>query len=560
MAKQNINVGVSANDGTGDTLRDGAIKLNNVINELYSQLGDNTNLQISIGSPSTNQVLKWNGSVFTEGQLALSNLTDVNVAGLTNGQVLKWNDANARWQPGDDLQGGGSGGTSITNLSNNGANDVVISAHFLPNSDSTYDLGSSSLKFRDLYLSAATIWLDDTGLSTDNVTQEITRQKRQQHTVQSIDTGATRTISSKLASEDSTQEEKFRVRFGSMKADTKLVIKDSTGTEIEVGFIDFTAESGPARGFIRVAAVGTANQSTELNVTNPLHITSKNRIVSEDEAGKIDLGGQGLNFGAGREMKIDDDGILELPANSSIRFGDQASTKVIAVDNDGNLDLAAGTDIRFGGDASKALKFDTNGNLEVPESAEIRFGSGGTKKISMDASNNLELPDSAEIKIGTKRIKIDTDGEIQVANDGSTFVDVDNGFRRQINNAPVGSSIIKGHDNATIHQPSPALLYRFSAVGSTNYTVQGPGLPGPGASDPTLILYRGFTYVFHNLSGGSHPLRVQSTTGLGQSAYTTGMSGSEQGVQTFTVPLDAPNTLYYQCTIHSAMNGTIDIR
>ena len=31
MAKQNLNIGVSANDGTGDTLRDGAIKLNNVI-------------------------------------------------------------------------------------------------------------------------------------------------------------------------------------------------------------------------------------------------------------------------------------------------------------------------------------------------------------------------------------------------------------------------------------------------------------------------------------------------------------------------------------------------
>ena len=53
MAKQNVNIGVSANDGTGDTLRDGAIKLNNVINELYDYLGDQTNLQISVGSPST---------------------------------------------------------------------------------------------------------------------------------------------------------------------------------------------------------------------------------------------------------------------------------------------------------------------------------------------------------------------------------------------------------------------------------------------------------------------------------------------------------------------------
>tara|TARA_Y100000022_G_scaffold140691_1_gene122573 strand:- start:699 stop:1559 length:861 start_codon:yes stop_codon:yes gene_type:complete len=285
-----------------------------------------------------------------------------------------------------------------------------------------------------------------------------------------------------------------------------------------------------------------------------------NRIVSEDEAGKVDLGGQELNFGAGRSMKIDGDGILELPSNSSIRFGDQASTKVIAIDGSGNLDLAAGTDIRFGGDASKALKFDNSGNLEVPENAEIRFGSGGTKKLSMDASNNLELPDSAEIKIGTKRIKLDTNGEIQVANDGTTFQDADQGFRRQINNAPVGSSIIKGHDNATIHKPSPALLYRFSGAGSSDYNVQGPGLPASGSSDPTLVLYRGFTYVFHNLSGGSHPLRIQSTTGLSGTAYTTGLTGSTTGAQTFVVPMDAPATLYYQCTIHSSMNGTLDIR
>ena len=558
MAKQNLNIGVSANDGTGDTLRDGAIKLNNVINELYNYLGDQTNLQISIGSPSTNQVLKWNGSVFTEGQLALSNLTDIDVGGLTNGQVLKWNDANSRWQPGDDLQGGGSGGTSITNLANNGSNDVVISAHLLPNSDSTYDLGSASLKFRDLYLSSATIWLDDSGLSTDTVTQEITKKKKGQHLVNSIDTGTTRTIAAKLSTENSTEQEKFHNRFSVMKADTKLELIDSTGAKASVAFVDYTAESGPARAFIRVSATGL-NASQELSATNPIHVVSLNRMVSEDEEGKIDLGGD-LTFGTGRSMKIDEDGILELPASGSIRFGDQASTKTIALDVDGNLDLTAGTEIRFGGDANKAIKFDSNGNLEIPESSEIRFGNSGTKKLAMDENDNLVLPTDAEIKVGTKRLKIDTNGELQIANDGTNFEDADGGFRRQINNAPVGSSIIKGHDNATIYKPSPTLLFRFSGVGSTAYNVQGPGFPGSGTQNATIVLYRGFTYDLHNLSGGSHPLRIQSTTGLGQSAYTTGVVGSETGVQSFTVPLDAPNTLYYQCTIHSAMNGTIDIR
>ena len=298
-----------------------------------------------------------------------------------------------------------------------------------------------------------------------------------------------------------------------------------------------------------------------MNVTGDIHITSINNLVSYNEAGTIELGDQPISFGTGREMKINSDGILELPETSSLRFGGDASTKTIAIDSNGNLDLAAGTDIRFGADANKAIKFDGSGNLEIPTGAEIRFGSGGTKKIAIDTDDNLVLPTDAEIKVGTKRIKIDTNGELQIANDGTTFQDVDQGFRRQMGNAPVGASIIKGHDNATIHQPSPALLFRFSpAGGSSGYTVQGPGFAGPGVSNATIVLYRGFTYVLNNVAGGAHPLRIQSTTGLGQSAYTTGITGSESGVQTFTVPHDAPSTLYYQCTAHSAMNGTLDIR
>ena len=79
MAKQNLNIGSSANDGTGDSLRDGAIKLNSVIDELYTNLGNNTNLQINVGTPSTGQLLKWNGAQFAEGNFdAFSSDVDVN--------------------------------------------------------------------------------------------------------------------------------------------------------------------------------------------------------------------------------------------------------------------------------------------------------------------------------------------------------------------------------------------------------------------------------------------------------------------------------------------------
>ena len=44
MAKQTVGIGSSANDGTGDTLRAGADKINDNFNEIYAEFGDGTNL------------------------------------------------------------------------------------------------------------------------------------------------------------------------------------------------------------------------------------------------------------------------------------------------------------------------------------------------------------------------------------------------------------------------------------------------------------------------------------------------------------------------------------
>jgi len=70
---------------------------------------------------------------------------------------------------------------------------------------------------------------------------------------------------------------------------------------------------------------------------------------------------------------------------------------------------------------------------------------------------------------------------------------------------------------------------------------------------------RGATYAFDNNAGGAHPFRIQSTQGLTGTPYTTGQTGSGTSVLYWTVPMDAPNTLYYQCTIHAAMAGQINV-
>ena len=96
--------------------------------------------------------------------------------------------------------------------------------------------------------------------------------------------------------------------------------------------------------------------------------------------------------------------------------------------------------------------------------------------------------------------------------------------------------------------------YYITANGSSSYSMAGPGQRNT-VGNPTLYLMRGFTYMFENSTGSSHPFRIQfanTTTGVG-----TYVSGSQTGVQIFTIPHDGPTVYEYQCTVpgHAGMKG-----
>ena len=57
MAYSAISTGSSANDGTGDTLRDGATKVNNNFTEIYNLLGDSGSLSSGISADATKVTL-----------------------------------------------------------------------------------------------------------------------------------------------------------------------------------------------------------------------------------------------------------------------------------------------------------------------------------------------------------------------------------------------------------------------------------------------------------------------------------------------------------------------
>jgi hypothetical protein len=94
----------------------------------------------------------------------------------------------------------------------------------------------------------------------------------------------------------------------------------------------------------------------------------------------------------------------------------------------------------------------------------------------------------------------------------------------------------------------------------SDYGISGPGLTGT-ENDPTFYLTRGQQYKFIN-NLGAHPFRIQSTpNGSVGAQYNDGITNNDvtNGTLTWNVQFDAPDIVYYQCTVHSNMGGKIYI-
>lgn len=74
MARQNISIGSAANDGTGDTLRQAAIKINETLLEIYQNFGDSNNLSSFMSFNDSG--VSFSGSVFATSLVASDVLTD----------------------------------------------------------------------------------------------------------------------------------------------------------------------------------------------------------------------------------------------------------------------------------------------------------------------------------------------------------------------------------------------------------------------------------------------------------------------------------------------------
>lgn len=108
------------------------------------------------------------------------------------------------------------------------------------------------------------------------------------------------------------------------------------------------------------------------------------------------------------------------------------------------------------------------------------------------------------------------------------------------------------------------LALPIGASAQTNFTVVNNGLTAyriNGVDNPTLSLSRGSTYNF-NVTATGHPFYIKTVSGIGTgNQYNVGVTGQgvTNGTCTFAVPIEAPNQLFYHCSLHAAMGGTLNI-
>jgi hypothetical protein len=118
-----------------------------------------------------------------------------------------------------------------------------------------------------------------------------------------------------------------------------------------------------------------------------------------------------------------------------------------------------------------------------------------------------------------------------------------------------GSNFVPG-DVASV---DGVINFDVTASGTDHYVFNGGGTNN--VNDPILYLTRGQTYTFSMNTTGS-PLFIKTVQSTGSAdSYNTGVvgNGSDVGTITFTVPMDAPDTLYYNSQYFPNMYGTIYI-
>jgi hypothetical protein len=515
-----------------------------------------------------------------------------------------------------------SGSIGISQISNGliTPNKLNLNAALTPTANETYDLGSNTFRWRDLYLSGNSIRLGDATISASgsNIVLPVGT------TVGGAAISTTNSFSSIAVSGQSSIEADSVSDILTLVAGPNITITTNAGSDtITISATTGGSSSGVSTGtanrlayyastgaVVQDTGAGLTWSGTNLNVTGTVTATGDVSYVRayfdtlaelqavsasvwhgmvahvHENGGRMYFAHSGAwqpmsNFSdlnifktiavAGQASIVADSALdtLTLVAGTNVTITTDATTDTITINataggSAGNLDSLTDVVITTP-TTNQVLKY--NGTNWINDTDATSAGAGGGTVTSVSGTgtvNGLTLTGTVtttgSLTLGGTLSGI---GNTQLTN--STISGVALGGSLLNLTAGTGVSFSSGTTyngsaaitiNATAS--SSSISWSLSANGSSDYIFSGPGIITGNTNDPVLYLYRGFSYTFVNTTGGSHPfaIRTSSTSGVD---YTSGVSGSQTGTQIFVVPMNAPSTLYYICTAHSNMGNVINI-
>ena len=490
MAKQNLSIGSSANDGTGDSLRDGAIKLNSVIDEIYTALGNDTNLLVNVGTPAAGQVLKWNGSQFAEGhvdqlsadlnvktyKIVSDTNEDVNIMPAGTGDIKFWK---------------GGAGSALAYV--DGDDGYLKWSAPYPTLSDLPDVATHHGMFAHVHDEGHGYFAHGSW-------------------IQLLDTGS------------------------------------SVG---ELSDVDMTVGGGPSDGQVLKwsaangnwypdnDATATGGGSTTQNLFEGFNADTGSTTASAPTDVLTVAGGTNISTTiAGDTLTIDMTGTLgDVDQNLFSVIGSDAGSKT-ATSTTATINFIGGTGITtaVSGDNLTITNSSPNADQFIIQSVNGDSGSF----TSSDVEGGITIAGGNGITTSVSSSTVSIVADLYLAS-GQTLSENQN--------------FITNTSGELEAVATPAVGFEISGSTGTGYNFSNNGWSGNG--NPTIYVYRGFTYRFNNTTGSGHPFALRQTNG--GSAVTAGVSGSQTGVQYWTVPmtLAAGTTYVYQCTIHSGMVGNL---
>ena len=563
MAKLGINTGSTPNDGTGDSLLSGAIKVNSNFDEIYSALGDGSTITNSIdfaviaGYSTASGIATYasNAGIATLANYATS-------AGIATNASTATYAVNAGFSTGAATADGLAGTPNITvgfvtasYLSGDGGNITGIVTNLtagngisLSNNGGTVNVSNNK---SDDYPSK---WVQ-TGSGI--------------HTMANVGIGTTTPLvdlhinSSQVKLTDSSSinlDDNNKINFGSSGSSDSSLFWDGTDLILEASTGKFTVKDSTNKIFEAVGGEGpilyydgveklqiqsnTASFTADVNVTGDIYTSGVCTAVS--------FSGHGSNL----------TGIVtSIVAGTNVTVTNNFGTYTINSSGGAVSTLTGLTDVTLTSPSNgDVLKYDGNGWIN-----DTTAGTYGDSNVDTHLNVSGALTGQILSWNGSDYawVSDQTGG-------GSSYANSDVDTHLNVSGASAGEILSwNGSDYAWVADQTggggsstPEITWTLTANGSSHYQFAGDGFP-TAQNDPTLYLVRGQTYKFVN-NTGSHPFRIQSTTAQagGGTQYNTGVTNNDAGngvTLTFVVPMDAPDTLYYQCTSHQAMFGTINI-